>query len=172
MTPRTFKQLGWAFGTEQLSLIAALDNVEIFNGPIPTGINEPDPNMPELTWPYGDELFTWTEDIEYVGSKEMRIQVIGIGNLQLASTVANYVSIIVSTDPYCITIPGGPDVFYGFYSQKFDGYAIHDPYTNVAIGGTPGYAVDEQRGQWTWHIPSGSEFVATLNIGAARMPGT
>jgi hypothetical protein len=174
MTPRTFKQLGWAFGTEQLFLIAALDNVEIFDGPVPTGINEPepDPNTPELTWPYGDELFTWTEDIEYVGSKEMRIQVIGTGNLYLTLTLADYGSIIVSTDPYTISIPAGPDVFDNFYHQQFDGYIISDPYTNVAIGGTPCYAAAEQRGQWMWIIPGGSEFVATLNVGAARLPGT
>jgi hypothetical protein len=172
MTPRTFKQLGWAFGNEQLSLIATLDNAEIFNGPVPTGIIEPDPDLPVVTWPYGDELFTWTEDIEYVGSKEMRIQVIGTGKLHLTLTIANYASIIISDDPYIITIPAGPDVFDNFYHQQFDGYIISDPYTNVSIDNTPYLAADGQRGQWAWRIPGGSEFVATLNIGAARLPGT
>jgi hypothetical protein len=173
MTLRTFKQLGKAFGTEQLSLLATLDNVEIFNGPIPTGINESAPDLSKVTWPYGDELFTWTEDIEYVGSKEMRIQVIGVGYLMLTTTNANYISVEVSTDPYYVTIPGGPDVFSGFYSQKFDGYEFSDPYTNVVIGGTPRSADDSaSRGQWTWTVHGGSEFVATLNVNQARMPGT
>lgn len=175
MTLRTFKQLGkaFAFGTEQLSLIATIDNVEIFNGPITTGIGESAPDLSTVTWPYGDELFTWTEDIEYVGSKEMRIQVIGFGYLMLTSTVANYISVTVSTDPYYVTIPGGPDVFSNFYSQKFDGYEFSDPYTNVVIGGTPRSADDSaSRGQWSWTVHGGSEFVATLNVNQARMPGT
>jgi hypothetical protein len=173
MTLRTFKQLGKAFGTEQLSLIATLDGVEIFNGAVPTGINEPGPDMSTVTWPYGDELFTWTQDIGFVGSKEMRIQVIGIGYVMLTSTNANYICIEVSTDPYYVTIPGGPDVFNGFYSQKFDGFEIHDPYTNIVIGGIPCSADNSaSRGQWTWTVHGGSEFVATLNVNKARMPGT
>jgi hypothetical protein len=173
MTLRTFKQLGRAFGTEQLSLIATLGGVEIFNGPITTAINEPAPDLSTVTWPYGNELFTWTEDIEYVGSKEMRVQVSGVGYVMLTSTVANYINVIVSTDPYYVTVPGGSDVFNGFYSQKFDGHEINDPYSNVVIGGTPRSAGDSaSRGQWTWFVPGESEFVATLNVNAARLPGT
>jgi hypothetical protein len=168
MTLRTFKQYGKAFGTEQLSLIASLDGVEIFNGLIPTSDNEAAVDMSTMTWPYGDVLFTWTEDIEFAGTKEMQIQLHGQGYLMLTSTNANYVC-IAETDPFHTTIPGSAEFFNGFYSQKFDGYEAHDPYTNVVIDGKPCNPNDtgETRGQWTWIVHGGSEFVATLNVNKA-----
>ena len=174
MTLRTFRQYGKAVGTEQLSVIATLDGIEIFNGNIPTGINESLPDLSTVTWPYGDILFDWTDDIDFVGSKEMRIQLQGQGYLLLTSTNANYVCVEVATEPFYVTIPGGPDVYNGFYSQKFDSYEAHDPYTNVVIGGTSCAANDngQTRGQWSWIIHGGSEFVATLNVNKARLLGT
>lgn len=174
MTLRTFKQYGKAFGTEQLSLTASLGGIEIFNGPIPTVINEPGPDLSTVTWPYGDVLFTWTEDVHYVGAKEMRIQVQGQGYLMLTSTNANYVCVEVATEPFYVTIPGGAEVFNGFYSQKFDGYEAHDPYTDVVIGGKSCVPDDngQTRGQWTWIVHGGSEFVAMLNVNKARLLGT
>lgn len=174
MTLRTFKQYGKAFGLEPLSMTASLNGVEIFNGPIPTVINEPGPDMATVTWPYGDVLFTWTDELEFVGSKEMRIQLIGQGYVMLTSTNANYVCVEVATEPFYVTIPGGEEVFNGFYSQKFDGYEAHDPFTNVVIGGIPCTPdnTGETRGQWTWIVHGGSEFVATLNVNKPRLIGT
>jgi hypothetical protein len=174
MTLRTFRQYGKAFGTEQLSMTATLGGIEIFNGPVPTALTEPEPDFSTVTWPYGDVLFTWTDDIDFVGAKEMKIQVYGIGYVMLTSTNANYICIEVTTEPAYVTIPGGPDAFNGFYSQQFDGYQAHDPYTNVVIGGTPREpdSTGQTRGQWTWIVNGGSEFVAMLNVNKARAMGT
>lgn len=170
MITRTFKQLGKAYGPETLSIRVLYAGKEIFNGPVPT-VDEPGPDWANVVWPFGDELFTWTEDIDYVGAKELKIQVTGNGYLLLTSSVANYVCVEASVDPY-ITVPGGPDVYNGFYSQKFDGYDVHDPLTDVKIGGVE--QSTEQgptvTGQWTWYIPGGMEFVCNVNVNRGRHP--
>lgn len=170
MITRTFKQLGKAYGAEPLSMRVTLDGEEIFNGPVPT-VDEPGPDWPNIVWPFGDELFTWTEDIDYAGTKELKIQVLGDGYVLLTSSLANYVCVEASVNPY-ITVPGGPEVFNGFYSQKFDGYEIHDPLTNVKIGGVV-QETDQGptvTGQWSWHIPGGMEFSCNVSVNKGRHP--
>lgn len=167
---RTFKQLGKAYGPGPLTMKVTLDGKEIFNGPVET-VDEAGPDWPNVTWPFGDELFTWTEDIDYAGAKEMKILVEGNGYVLLTTTHANYVCIEASLDPY-ITLPGGSDVFNGFYSQIYDGYKVHDPLTDVVLGGLPQETSQgpEITGQWAWQIPAGMEFVCNLNVNKGRHP--
>lgn len=167
---RIFKQLGKAYGPGPLTMKVTLGGEEIFNGPVET-VDEPGPDWAEVEWPFGDELFTWTEDIAYTGAKEMRILVEGNGYVLLTTSHANYVCIEASLDPY-ITIPGGPDVYNGFYSQVFDGYKVHDPLTDVVLGGVPQTTTQgpDVTGQWTWSIPAGQEFVCNVNVNKGRHP--
>jgi hypothetical protein len=171
MLIRTFKQYAQAFNTEPLTVIVTLDEEEIFNGQVDT-IDNISPDMTKVAWP-GPLLCTWTNNIDFVGSRSMKVEVIGegLGFLLLTSTHANYVCVEKSLVPY-VTVPGGPDIYNGFYSQKLDGFDAHDPYTDVKINGILQVAEHspECTGQWSWMITPGSVFTATLNVNKARYP--
>jgi hypothetical protein len=173
MLTRTFKQYAHAFDSLPINVAVTLDNKEIFNSSVPL-IGDVDYDRSTLS--YTDQvLCTWSNDIDFIGTKLIKVEVTGEGTgfLVLESTHANYICIEQSLNPY-VTIPGGPDIYNGFYSQKLDGFDAHDPYTEVKIDGVA-QTTDhspECTGQWFWMIPVGTTFTATLNVNKARYPNT
>jgi hypothetical protein len=186
MTTRTFRQYGQAFGTGPVTVVAAIDGVEVFNGTVSV-LNSLVPTVPEEIQPLVPEvLFSWSEDVNFEGTRSMQITVSG-GNLLLKNTYANYG---VAFDGIPIVryagLTGGPELFTPFYAHSIDAppdpccqdtecenrpTLIHDPLSNVSINGvgqtreyvntTDGTVL---AGQACWHIPDGAEFTATVNI--------
>ena len=179
MTIRTFKQLGQAYGTTPVTIVAKIDGQEVFNGTLHT-LDQPLPTMPigkfGLGW--GSPLFAWTNDVEFSGVKTMEVTVTG-GTVILSNTVANY----IETPPYGpAKEPGDPDyipdapppnpaavdkaMLYGPYAD--DTITRRDPLTNVTINGQSqnnvyGTAPDLY-GQWYWILKDGDVFNADVII--------
>lgn len=177
MTTRTFKQLGQAYGTSPVTIVAKIDGEEVFNGTLHT-LDQPLPEMPivpiKLGW--GSPLFAWTAGVGYVGTKPMEITVTG-GKLLLSNTVANY----IVTPPYGpAKLPGDPDYIPDapppnpnavdksmLYGPYVDNTVLHkDPLSNVTINGQAQDQADfntgDLSGQWFWVLNDGDVFTADV----------
>ena len=175
MTLRTYKQLGQAYGSNPVTLVAKLDGVEVFNGTLTT-LDQPLPSMPiaKVGLGWGTQLFSWTEDIAYTGSKALEITVTG-GTLLLSNTVANYIGLKTwgTTSPG----PGEP----GYYPDApppgnpsaVNQALIFGPYSdpknilsNCTINGQDMSNEPNSNpaltGQWFWTLHDGSVFTATV----------
>lgn len=166
MANRTFKQLGMAYGTEPLTIIARIDNVVVYEGTIPT-LNQPvqtDPNANN----FAAQLFTWELDTAFSGTVDMSITIAGEGCLFLTETLANYVQIQnPDSDPDDLKFSNsGADVFGRFYLKQMSDYMLGDPLTNVKIDDKPELTnpTASSSGQVCWCITTGSTFSATVNI--------
>jgi hypothetical protein len=151
---RTFKQQGQGFGANPVSIVAVVNGVEVFNGPINTVDQDPSDTY---TGPMVD-LFTWELPVDFVGSVPMQITVTGGSALVLGQTLANYM------DP--LTEAGALAVFNNPYYEVIDGEPTSDPLSNITINGvaqTPGHDLP---GQWFWDIPTDSVFACTVNVNA------
>lgn len=173
MTMRTFKQLGQAYATEPLTITASINDALVYQGTIPT-VDQPVPPDPSiLTYPFGQQLFTWELDTAFSGTVDMTFTVAGLGRLFLSDTLANYV-MIANPDtspgqpPY---INGGPTVFGYFYQLQMPNYVLGDPFTNVKINGVDQttYPSVTQSGQWCWFIEESGTFSATVNIAPTNL---
>lgn len=170
MTIRTFKQLGMGYAAEPLTIAASIDNVVVYEGTIPT-VDQPGPGDPaSLTYPFGEQLFTWELDTTFSGTVTMSFTIAGPGRLYLTDTLANYVQ-IVNPNPDPVTgkpayINGGPDVFGYFYQEPTPDYVLGDPFENVVINGIAQTASHSAllTGQTCWFIEAGGTFSATVNI--------
>jgi hypothetical protein len=176
MTTRTFKQLGQGYGSVPTSIVVTLDGTEIFSGPIST-LDQPLPTFPDSGNSYGIEIFSWTDEVTFAGSKSLSISVSG-SPLLLTDTQANYILIpnpdYSPPDPKNPTtepvvpefISGGANVYGTFYFETIDTVTYSDPFTDEAIDGTAqsGPPDPSLPGQWYWKIPAGSTFTATVNI--------
>lgn len=179
MTLRTYKQLGQAYGSNPVTLVAKLDGVEVFNGTLTT-LDQPLPSMPiaktGLGW--GSLLFSWTEDIAYSGSKSLELTVTG-GTLLLASTVANYIGLITfgpqvpGSPGYDPSAPPPTDPSSVNQALIFGPYA--DPksiLTNCTINGADVSSLADSDpnlvGQWFWTLQDGSVFTATVLQNAGK----
>lgn len=166
MTTRTFKQQGQAYGTTATNLVAKIDGVEVFNGSI-SSLDQPIPSMPIAdyeTLPVQD-LFSWTDDVDFAGTKSMEITVTG-GQLLLTLTLANYVKIIDVTNPPP-GITSGPDVFGQYYRNDIGENAVSfDPKSNVIINGVAQEFTRDANltGQYYYVIPANGTLTATIAI--------
>jgi hypothetical protein len=177
MTTRTFKQFGQGYGSTPATIVATIDGVQVFNGPVNT-VDEPLPLGP-VTNP-GSEIFTWTNTVDFAGTQSFSISVTG-SSLLLTVTSANYPFLQIDTnvtEPFIINSSVDFSYFYtNFYTKNVNGVNLADPFTNVTIGGVPQQRAprpndSELPGQWYWLIPAGSTFTATLNVMAGTDPAS
>ena len=180
MTTRTFNQQGQAYGSNPVQLAVKLDQVVVFNGTIPTlDIPVPDPSTVDTV----SNLFSWTNDVSFAGTKSMEITVTG-GTLILTQTLANYG--ISNTSPpapppgekapttYVSTGPDGYTYIYWKWLYDInlvpekDNVPVVDPLVEVVINQVPQYAAPtpDTNGQWYWVIPDGGTFTAIVQVQA------
>jgi hypothetical protein len=156
MTNRTFKQFGSGYSEQgTVSIVAMIDGVQVYNGPVPT-LTAAVPSQPSPALKVESELFSFTEDVDYTGLKQMSITVTG-GCLLLSLTKGNY-----------SISDANADIFRNLeYHREFtaDATPIIDPLTDIVIDG-----VSCERnlldfgGQWWWQIQDGSTFTCSINI--------
>jgi hypothetical protein len=160
MTTRTFKQLGQAYGTNPVTVVAKINGVEVFNGTI-SAVD----SQPVFTYPSEvQDLFSWTSDVDFSGNVEMEVSASG-GKLLLTETVANYIKIIDAENPPP-GVTSGAGVFGIFYFQDVDGTTLSDPRTNIVIGGESQIPSRNTGllGQYYWLIPSETTCTSTITI--------
>jgi hypothetical protein len=155
---RTFTQKGQAYGNVACKITAKIDGAVVFSGEIPTA-NTPIPLLPDSTIDLGVDLFSWSEPVDFSGSRELEIAV-DDATLMVTDTTADYV------DPTDFSKTGG------FYRVKIDGVEYGDPFTDVKINGVAqvGPYDSATPGQWYWRVDPGSVFTATVNIIAGIVP--
>lgn len=160
MTTRTFTQLGQAYGTNPITIVAKIDGVEVFNGTISAVDSQPVFAYPSDV----QNLFSWTGDVNFSGNVEMEVSASG-GKLLLTETVANYIKIIDAENPPP-GVTSGAGVFGIFYSQIVNDTTISDPRSNIVIGGESQIPSRNTGllGQYYWLIPSESTCTSTIAI--------
>jgi hypothetical protein len=160
MTTRTFKQRGQAYSSLPVTIVAKIDDVEVFNGVAPTQ------NTPyqltgfdqEINWAdLGNDLFSWTDDVTFSGSKTVEISV-GDGYLVLMNTVANYP---------LLDAENVENQWSFVYSNQVDGVLCTNPWSNMTINGQAQNPNTEIPGQTYWLLPPNSTFSCTINITAS-----
>jgi len=174
MTTRTLRQLGLGYAAEPLTIVAKINGVVAYEGPLTT-VDEPVPTGPETPadWEKNVPLFTWTNTVDFEGTAEVEVAVSGNGTLIIATTVANYTAkFATSPEGKKILVSSGPDEYIAFVTSP------DDPYVNPKIDGI---TVERTRGvnpekplfgQWFYQVNSGSVFTGTLNIQKGLEPQT
>lgn len=166
MTTRTFKQQGQAYGPTAINMVAKIDGVEVFNGTIPA-LDQPLPLMPlaeDETLPTQD-LFVWTDDVTFAGTKAMEVTITG-GKLLLTTIVANYV-LIVNTENPPPGVTSGPNGSGQYYRNDIDDTQVSfDPKSNVTINGQLQTINRDPdlTGQFYWIVSDNSTFTADVAI--------
>ena len=157
MTDRTFKQHAMGFGEVPSQVVFQLDGNTVFSGAVTT-VDEEFPSLPDLDYRIDNIAWTWTDDVEFSGTKSISIAVTG-SPLMLADTLAN--------NPL-----GNAELFVSFYSVEIDGVTYEDPLTDEEIDGVPQSGPPDPTlpGQWWWTIPAGSTFTATMHVNAPAAP--
>ncbi len=166
MTTRTFKQQGQAYGTTPATVVAKIDGVEVFNGTV-SALDRLPPFMPIPADGYPlevQDLFSWTDDVNFAGTKTMEVSVIA-GTLLLTESVANYIKIVNEENPPP-GVTSGSSVFGKFYRTVVDDVVWVDPMSNVVIGGIPQTVARELAlpGQYYWLISAETTFTSTITI--------
>ncbi len=87
MTIRTFKQKGQAYGSTPASIEVTINGAVIYSGPIPT-LDTPMPTLPDTAISYGQDLYTWQNDVAFAGTQTLSIAVTG-ADLLLTDSYAN-----------------------------------------------------------------------------------
>jgi hypothetical protein len=166
MTIRTFKQRGQAYGSLPVTIVAKIDGVEIFNGQVPT-LNAPyqltgfDSDIVSLT--LGEELFSWTDDVEFSGAKTLEITVAN-GFLVLMNTTANYPQLSV------VDLAAGENIWGFVYKNQVDDVFYVNPLSNMVINGQAQNPNDGVPSQTYWLLPPGSVMSCNVNITASIVP--
>ncbi len=157
MTTRTFKQYGQAYGGTQASIVATIDGVQIYSGNVTT-IDEPMPIFPQTGTDFGEEMFSWTNTVDFAGTQTMTISVTG-STLLLTDSLANYINGV-----------GNAEEFGSFNYTTVDGTTYAVPLTDVTIDGVeqPEILDPALSGQQYYMIPPGSSFSCTLNVQAGQ----
>jgi hypothetical protein len=167
MTIRTFKQRGQAHGILPVTVAAKIDGVEVFNGVVPT-LNTPyqitgfDQDVDCFT--LGDELFSWTDDASFSGTKTLEISV-SDGYLVLMNTMANYLR---------LNAEDAENQWSFVYYNRVDDVIYTNPWSNMTINDQAQNPNTEILGQTYWLLPPGSVMTCTVNITAsmgATAPG-
>jgi hypothetical protein len=156
MTTRTFKQMGIAFGDQQVEIVAKIDNVVVYQGPVTT-LNEAFPALPDTNYTINNELFSWTADVSFTGEQVIEIQATGQSTLLVADLRANY-SLIANGNTI---VSSGETGFMGFPYQQFGNTYINGTYIQPDT-----INHDSLLGQWWWPIPPNGNFVEHVNITA------
>ena len=157
MTTRIFKQQGLAYGSSPVSLVAKIDGVEVFNGPVPT-LNAPIPDLPEVGYTtHGVDLFTFDGDVAFAGNKTIEIAVSG-GTLVVAGVDANY-----SLHGRGAENMPGADIFSSAYFNEVNGTVYTNAITNVTVDDVARFD-EECTGTWFYIVGPGSTLKATLQI--------
>lgn len=156
MTTRTFKQMGVAFGTQDLEITAKVDNVVVYQGTVVT-LNEPLPQLPNLEYSVTNELFSWTADVEFSGPQVIEITVGNDAQLLVAELTANYSRMAGNTANTYIS--SGPDNYITFGWQQFG-----NTYINGVLQSSQTINHAELTGPWWWKLPAGSEFVENITV--------
>lgn len=155
MTTRTFKQFGHAYGAEPAQITVRINAQEIFSGNVAT-VDEPFPAKLDDAAGLGAELFTWTEDTAFAGTRDIEITVTR-GKVILTSTHANH------------SIAEAPEEFAYFHVVTQDGVDYTECMSNVAVNGEslPRSWDGVNVGQYHCHLNEGAVYTATINITAA-----
>jgi len=162
MTIRTFKQRGQAHGSLPVTIAAKINGVEVFNGAVPTlntayQLTGFDQEVDCLS--LGDELFSWTDEATFSGTKTSEISVSN-GYLVLMNTTANYPVLNVEN----------AQNQWGFaYYNIVDDILHTNPWSDMTIGGQAQNPNATFPGQTYWLIPSGSVMTCTVNITDSRV---
>jgi hypothetical protein len=166
MTIRTFKQRGQAFGSSPVTIIAKIDGVEVVNGVVPT-LNVPyqitgfDPDADSSM--LGEELFTWTNDTAFSGTKTLEITVAN-GFLVLMNTIANYPQ-LSKIDPEL-----GENIWSFAYVNQVDDVVYTNPLSNMVINGQAQNPNTGVPSQTYWLLPPGSVLTCDVNVTASIVP--
>ena len=172
MTTRTFKQRGLGYGEEPVNIVAKINGTVAYEGPVTT-VDEPLLSGPETEadWERNVPLFAWANAVDFEGTAEVEIAVVGDGILIISKTVANYSpEVTKNAEGKFVIVSSGPDKYIPYYSTLVDGVAFSDPYVDPKINGVE---VDRIRdfdpehplnGQWFYTVVGGSTFTGTLEI--------
>jgi hypothetical protein len=171
MTTRTFKQRGLGYGVEPLTIVAKINGVVAYEGPVTT-VDEPLPSGPETEadWEKNVPLFEWTNTVDFEGTAEVEISVIGNGALMISRTVANYTPEVAKNSEGQNVISSSPDKYLSYFSMVTEDIVDADPYVDSTVDGV---AVERIRdlnpdnlltGQWFYTLHGGSTFAGTLRI--------
>ena len=162
MTIRTFKQRGQAHGSLPVTIAAKIDGVEVFNGVVSTlntayQLTGFDQEVDCLS--LGDELFSWTDDATFSGTKTLEISVSN-GYLVLMNTIANYP---------VLDVDNAENQWSFAYYNIVDDVLYTNPWSDMTIGGQAQNPNTEISGQTYWLIPPGSVMTCTVNITASTV---
>lgn len=167
MTTRTFIQQGRGYGPEPVSIVAKIDGVIVYEGEVDT-LNEPLPILPGPVADVAVNIFSWTGDLLYTGSRVLEITV-NNGTLFLEDSLANYTPKL-NPNPPPPAFSSGPDEYLCFYNEDIDGDIISDPFVDPKVDGNE-IARDRKldaenplTGQWCYLIGAGSVFTTTVMI--------
>jgi hypothetical protein len=161
MTVRTFKQFGQAYGQSPVTLVAKVDGVEVFNGVTPT-LNEPYKLTGfDFTLYPGNELFSWTDDVNFIGTKTIEITV-GAGSLIFMNTTANYPSYGQDKN----SDPANQWLFV--YANIVDDILYSNPISNLTINGQA-QTIDVPT-QTCWLVPPNGVLSCTVNVTKGFIP--
>ena len=161
MTTRTFKQQGLGYGTEPLTIVAKINGVVAYEGPVTT-VDQP---LPAAGGTDEDHvaLFSWTNTVDFAGSAEVEIAVSGPGTVLIAQTLANYSPVFVkNAEGIDTAVSSGPD--------EYRSTGLADPIENPKIDGvevTRDRDLDPDNiltGQWYYRVGGGSIFTGTLQV--------
>lgn len=161
MVQRTFRQYARGFGTEPASATVIIGGNTVFDGPVQT-VDELLPVLPNHEYALDNIAWTWQQDADFSGTKQLTIAVSG-AYLLLGQTLAN--------NPY--NSAANPNSGYGaFWNIEIDGVEYSDPLTDEAIDGIPqsGPYRPDEAGQWWWVIPPGCTFTATMHVNPPARP--
>ena len=160
MTIRTFRQYGQAYGSQPASIIATIDGVEVYSGPINT-LNQALPVLPDVSLMIDNVIFSWEKTTDFSGTVNLELRVSG-SPLILAGTLANY-----PTDN-----EAAANRWSAFYSYTVDGVLYLDSFSDEKIDGVSVSRQDspEYSGQWWWKIMPGSVFTAVVHVQQSAPP--
>lgn len=151
MILRTFRQYAIGYGATPAQVVCQLAGNTVYSGEVLT-LNQPVPSLPNLEYQIDNIAWSWQDDVEFAGTKDL---IITVSNslLLLGLTLANNPAANVET-------------WGAFYSVEVDGIYYADPFTNEAINGVAqgGPYNPDFTGQWWWRIPAGSTFTATMHV--------
>lgn len=159
---RTFQIFGKAYGPEPVTVVAKVDNVEVFNGTVPT-VNEPLPTLPTTDFEEtqaltGSVIFEFTKPLDWEGVVNLNIAVFapGSGHLILTEKTGNF-----------LPPSDAEDVFESLENPyNYEGVTYSDPLVNVTLNG-----VSRQRtydpsitGDYWWQLADTTELNGDLVI--------
>jgi hypothetical protein len=162
MTTRTFRQLGIAFGAAPATIIAKINDVIVYQGPVTT-LNEPVPALPNPGYTVDNVLFTWTNDVTYEGPVKVEIQVDADSDILVAEIDANYTPIPnpayvdANTTPTVSTVmSSGPDGFIDLPASQIGDVYVQGELQTIDHTNLPG--------QWWWELTIPDDIVINATI--------